>query len=173
MKYIVAVLILLLCSSSAADVIISHDVVYDNKMTIPYQSKGNTELYSKYFGPLLYEELRLRHEWEEKDEVFLFPVNPQGISEIYTLGFYVDEDKSIPDVLWANNYRIEYKFANEAEDEPEHFLCNVGVLSDVGVLSEIGVLSEVGACTHNSIPEPIAFITLLVGFYFLPKRNKS
>jgi hypothetical protein len=159
MKYIIAILILLLCSTVSADVIISHDVTHDNIMAIPYQSKGNTELYSKYFGLLLYEELMLRHEWEEQDEVFLYPVNPQGISEIYTLGWYLDQDKSIPDVLWANNYRIEYKFSDEVEDEPEHFLGDVGVLSEVG--------------TSHVVPEPMSFITLLIGFPFLLKRNRS
>jgi len=83
--------------------------VSTDPFVVPYQSRGDTDIYRLNTDPLeTY--LPLTYTYERENEIFLMPKDFQGISELYTLGFYVDQDKIIVTALDANWYRILYKY---------------------------------------------------------------
>ena len=86
-------------------------------LIIPYQSRGNVELYSQCDFTDLWIDISLSHSYEFRDEIFISPTDFQGASEFYTLGFYIDLDTRISNMYDANNYRILYWFP---EYEHEH-----------------------------------------------------
>lgn len=79
---------------------------------IPHQPLCLTELYQG--NNVLWKDLQLTHTYSRQDEIFLFPSNFYGESEIYSLGLFVDLDKNICNDLSANDYRILYQEITEA-----------------------------------------------------------
>jgi hypothetical protein len=80
---------------------------------IPHQPLCLTELYQG--NNVLWKDLRLSHSYSRQDEIFLFPDNFYGNSEIYSLGLFVDLDKNICNDLSANDYRILYQTVPETD----------------------------------------------------------
>lgn len=101
---------------------------WDDPFIIPYQDRGNININQINPDPLnTY--LSLTHTYERENDIFIMPKDFQGISELYTLGFYVDQDKTIDTLLDANWYRILYRYPEVPEvPEPSTLVFLVGAI---------------------------------------------
>ena len=106
---------------------------------------GNTELISNLGDPLVVD-LMLHEKYERQDEIFIMPVDYQGDSELYTLGFFVDWEEINTD-LDANWFRSYYIFKSIPEKEyPKIDMIEPRIIS---------------------VPEPPMIILYLFGIYSL------
>ena len=95
---IIVICLLLMTTVASADV-----------YTIPHQSMGGTEIYTETYWDI---EVILRLTWSYKreDVIFQFPTELHGPAEIYSLGFFVDQNYKIMTEFEANCYRKLYRY---------------------------------------------------------------
>jgi hypothetical protein len=118
---------------------------FDFNNEIPYQAKGNTEIYQ--WNHNIKEELILQPKYDVFEEIFIMPVEFYGESELYDISFYVDlciDDQIMQDPVNLNTYRIRYF-----------------VPTDCPVTKDI-------ICP---IPEPASLTILILSVFFLRKHN--
>ena len=117
----------------------------DDVTTIPYQSKETTEIYGERHYQGIDSDLSLSYHYKTFDEILILPIEYQGESELYDLGFYVDLDYTIDSNWDANCYRIPYWFPDK--------------------------LPALSNYTHTQIPEPSSIILFAMSLVLLTRSR--
>ena len=112
---------------------------------IPYQSKETTEIYGERHYQGIRSDSSLSYHYEKFDEIFILPVDYQGESELYDLGFYVDLDYTINTNWDANCYRIHYWF-------PDRY-------------------PNIESIQYQQVPEPCTLLLIIPSLLLLKRRK--